>query len=394
MRKRSLALLMLVALLITGISTGPAESGNDNCEHKWKLISTTQPTCTEDGKKEYRCKLCGAERSKKIPALGHDWSYCTVLQQPTCTEEGVTRCYCSRDASHIKDEVQPALGHSWSKWKTVKAPRLTQPGRKERKCERCEKTETQTIPPLIQRQDYELVLQVYPAENTRFTVDSEEIVQAGPEGYSTEWVCALANTGKNDLWIRREEEDQQDRVALGAGEVILIPLRIGIGSKEPDPAQPDTIEVRIRFIGETEVGERVCESETVSQILRILSDDSADQAAAIPPLKVKQELIRDPEGSEGYRVQDTLRYSVSVTNSGDESLSLVEIRNPADGEEWPVADLMPGETRTMEMEHPVTREDAIAGYLCWAVTAEMTDPEGTEKISVQSNPLIIQVLAE
>lgn len=48
--------------------------------------SETPPTCTEDGKREKVCAVCGKTEVETVPATGH--RYVDTIVQPTCTERG------------------------------------------------------------------------------------------------------------------------------------------------------------------------------------------------------------------------------------------------------------------------------------------------------------------
>ena len=389
--KRRWTALVLFALMTVVILPGFAETRG--CSHQWKLERRTEPTCTGKGKEVYRCTLCGKTKTEKLPALGHDWSYCTLLRAPTCTEQGVTRCYCSRNPEHYKDTTQDALGHDWGEWETVRAPWLTQSGLEQRMCSRCGEKETQQIPPLIRRKEYELTLFVFPDENTSRDICAEQITQAGETGLELEWICAAANTGNKDLWIRTNPEDStQERVPLPAGETILISVYTTIQEADLIP-DTEMLETAFRLIGETEGGEQVCETGPVSGFVRISPAGMAEQPA-VYGLEVRQELLPDSEGGNGYRMGSSVSCSVTVLNRGTADLSGVVLRSSA-GEEVQIAEsLAPGATRTAELEHIVIRQDAIAGYICWTVTAEATPTDGKDRISAQSNPLIIPVRAD
>ena len=83
--------------------------------HDSEIVSVTvEPTCTQDGAGQMKCKNCGEEYTDIIPALGHDFAEeFTVDKEPTCAEDGSKSKHCSR--CDEKDEVTaiPALGHSY-----------------------------------------------------------------------------------------------------------------------------------------------------------------------------------------------------------------------------------------------------------------------------------------
>lgn len=80
--------------------------------HVWKLVDEDKATCTEDGKKEYKCSNCSATKTEKTAdALGHKYKVSVV--EPTCTEGGYTYNECER-CSYTKktDRVDPT-GHDF-----------------------------------------------------------------------------------------------------------------------------------------------------------------------------------------------------------------------------------------------------------------------------------------
>ena len=76
---------------------------------------TKEPTCTENGIKEYVCTAddCACDtkyHTEEIPALGHDWGEWTPSLTDSTKEERV----CKRDPSHTEERT--AHEHSWSNW--------------------------------------------------------------------------------------------------------------------------------------------------------------------------------------------------------------------------------------------------------------------------------------
>ena len=69
--------------------------------HNWKVSSTTA-TCTQSGKENLKCSVCGEERTRDADALGHRWGEWEVTKKPTDTEAGVETCTCQNDASHTQ----------------------------------------------------------------------------------------------------------------------------------------------------------------------------------------------------------------------------------------------------------------------------------------------------
>ena len=117
-------------------------------DHTWVKTQTNPPTCTEQGTAFYKCSACGATRTEKIAALGHDLSRCDLVPDATCTQPGRAVGTCPRCGVKI-DEVIPAKGHDYSyKSASSTEPTCTESGRYQGTCPRCGKEYNDTIPAL------------------------------------------------------------------------------------------------------------------------------------------------------------------------------------------------------------------------------------------------------
>lgn len=107
-------------------------------DHTWVKTQTNPPTCTEKGTQFYKCSACGATRTEKIAALGHDLSRCDLKPAATCTQPGRAVGTCARCGVQI-NEVIPAKGHDYSYAETSVAPTCTEPGHYKGTCPTCGK---------------------------------------------------------------------------------------------------------------------------------------------------------------------------------------------------------------------------------------------------------------
>ena len=117
-------------------------------DHTWVKTQTNPPTCTEQGTAFYKCSACGATRTEKIAALGHDLSRCDLVPDATCTQPGRAVGTCARCGVKI-DEVIPAKGHDYS-YKSASSiePTCTESGHYQGTCPRCNQDYNDTIPAL------------------------------------------------------------------------------------------------------------------------------------------------------------------------------------------------------------------------------------------------------
>ena len=116
-------------------------------DHTWVKTQTLPPTCTEKGTAFYKCSACGATRTEKIAALGHDLSRCDLRPAATCTQPGRAVGTCARCGVQI-DEVIPAKGHDYSYAETSVAPTCTEPGHYKGTCPTCGKDYDDVVPAL------------------------------------------------------------------------------------------------------------------------------------------------------------------------------------------------------------------------------------------------------
>ena len=156
-------------------------------DHTWVKTQTNPPTCTEQGTAFYKCSACGATRTEKIAALGHDLSRCDLVPDATCTQPGRAVGTCARcgvkidevipakghdysyksassteptctESGHYKgtcpvcgkdyNDIIPALGHDWGEWVTTIEPTYTTVGYRYHLCARCNTREGEDIPKL------------------------------------------------------------------------------------------------------------------------------------------------------------------------------------------------------------------------------------------------------
>lgn len=95
---------------------GTATCQRDGCgethTHIWKKTGTIAATCTDTGKTEYTCTVCGQTKTTIIKALGHKYETVST-DDATCTTPKTVHKECTR-CHDKKDETSgEALGHNW-----------------------------------------------------------------------------------------------------------------------------------------------------------------------------------------------------------------------------------------------------------------------------------------
>ena len=116
-------------------------------DHPWVKPQTFPASCTEQGTVFYTGSGCGATRTEKIAALGHDLSRCDLVPDATCTKPGRVVGTCARCGVQI-DEVIPAKGHDYSYADVRTDPTCTEPGHYKGTCPTCGKDYDDVIPAL------------------------------------------------------------------------------------------------------------------------------------------------------------------------------------------------------------------------------------------------------
>ena len=104
-------------------------------------------TCTKPGRVVGTCARCGVQIDEVIPAKGHDYSYADVRTDPTCTESGHYRGTCPTCGKDYDDTI-PALGHDWGEWVVAQEPTATTTGYRYHICARCNTRVGEDIPKL------------------------------------------------------------------------------------------------------------------------------------------------------------------------------------------------------------------------------------------------------
>ena len=382
-----LLLLMVVLVILYSIPV----LGETACEHRWVLRSSTPPSCTAAGQELYVCDLCGAERAEITPALGHEWSVCTVIEAATCTQPGKTRCFCSRDSSHYIDKALPATGHEWSGWNVVKPATLTAPGLSERVCARCGDTEQSLITVKSHRERIALSLVMIPAL-------ASSSMQQGAEAddHPLEFEGALINTGETDLRITsflvngKEEPLPFDGVLLlPAGQLKMFYVTAE-NLQKPDARRTESTGSNVfYFLANTESGEQTSSNKV--KLTGRVSIAPEDMPSAAPGIQVSQAIQPGSPVSVQYSLNDTVQYSVSVCNQSEEVFEQLKLIRDGSGDIQTLRDLQPGETRIVSLQYQITEQDVNNGYAFWTYSVQAEQNDKTKQMSFHSNLLVVPV---
>lgn len=98
-----------LAGVVLSVAIGVATSPSTSCEHEWKNIEQTVPTCTESGTTVMYCTLCNAKGDEEeIQPTGHAYVDKTV-QEATLESIGIEESICSV-CGEIKQKELAKLG--------------------------------------------------------------------------------------------------------------------------------------------------------------------------------------------------------------------------------------------------------------------------------------------
>lgn len=128
-------------------------------DHDWQVVETVQPTCTDQGYTKYECSVCGEFKNDNWTASnGHNYS--NAVTEPTCIESGHTTYTCSVCGDkYVADVVEP-LGHDYAE--TENTGTCNEPGHKTLTCKRCGDSFVETIGPLVNDHNWQVVETVQP----------------------------------------------------------------------------------------------------------------------------------------------------------------------------------------------------------------------------------------
>lgn len=116
---------------------GTATCQRDGCgethTHIWKKTGTVAATCTDTGKTEYTCTVCGQTKTTTIKALGHKYETVST-DDATCTTPKTVHKECTRCHDKKDESSGEALGHNWR----------TSSDKNSKTCIRCKTTHTHT----------------------------------------------------------------------------------------------------------------------------------------------------------------------------------------------------------------------------------------------------------
>ncbi len=89
-------------------------------------------------------------------------------------------------------------------------------------------------------------------------------------------------------------------------------------------------------------------------------------------------VIKTADKTGEVKLGEKIKYTITVTNNGNVTISGVKLNDPLTKAEWTLDDIKPGKTVTKETTYTVTEKDIIAGKIRNLATAEGKDPTGKD----------------
>ena len=139
--------IFLSLMIILSLSLIAAGCGHEHDFDDWEIEK--EPSCTEEGLQVRVCLDCDYEKTKKIPATGHQEGEWITDREATCTADGSKRQVCSLCSETIKTETLPAVGnHDYSEKITAEASCISD-GTITFTCSRCSDSYVEPFPAQI-----------------------------------------------------------------------------------------------------------------------------------------------------------------------------------------------------------------------------------------------------
>ena len=93
-------------------------------------------------------------------------------------------------------------------------------------------------------------------------------------------------------------------------------------------------------------------------------------------MTVTKTVTNKPADGEVFRTGETIKYEITVTNDGTQTLTDIVVKDELTGDEWTIDSLKAGKTKTFKAEYVVTEADGANGSVTNVATASGNDPDG------------------
>ena len=107
-----------------------------------EMTVAVEPTCTQNGKGESFCAVCGRKKTETLAKLGHDWGEVSVTQEPTCAKKGKGEQICARCGKTQTVSIDH-LEHVYGEYTVTSQPDGKKKGTRVAACTLCGKERTE-----------------------------------------------------------------------------------------------------------------------------------------------------------------------------------------------------------------------------------------------------------
>ncbi|MCR4904584.1 MAG: S-layer homology domain-containing protein [Clostridiales bacterium] len=103
-------------------------------------------------------------------------------------------------------------------------------------------------------------------------------------------------------------------------------------------------------------------------------------------LTVNKTVTNDPEDGKAFKLGETIKYNIAVKNEGNVTYKKVVVKDDLTGFETEIKELGVGETKNFSVEHTVSEDDIVAGFVKNTATAKGEPingktPEGEDTVT-------------
>ena len=92
--------ILCIAVLLAGLT-----ACDKTCKHDYRdWIVVKDPSCTEVGTEQRRCRECNEKETREIPAIGHNYTE-SITREPSCMGVGIKTFTCSNCDDAYEEEI-------------------------------------------------------------------------------------------------------------------------------------------------------------------------------------------------------------------------------------------------------------------------------------------------
>ncbi len=118
----------------------------DRLGHDFVPVNRVQPDCVTEGRIDYRCRRCGAEKIETLPPTGHTQPLWVTSKRASCTKDCEQQGLCTTCGKLLDSRAIPATGHGKLVWKVDFEATADHDGQMTQYCTVCGEAAGKSIP--------------------------------------------------------------------------------------------------------------------------------------------------------------------------------------------------------------------------------------------------------